>query len=439
MIDTVDVQELKAKRQNRLDFVLVSLWFFVTFKQFRFDELILYPLALYFAWAFLRDFHKIFPLISRSFVLFLFPIWWLLTAFWGAETALIIRSGLQLTLTIMICYFIATRLTARDLILALALTATYYAVLSFLAPYLGTGTPARGVFSSKNAMGTAMTILWLCSLCIVLDPEASRKRKTFGAFALLLAAWQIHMANSATAVLLAAGISFLIAMLVVIPRSGVLKRRWFYVGTAICVGIALISAAAFFSFQSVDPISAVLGAFGKDGTLTGRTVLWEYADRQIEENPMLGVGTGGFWTPYDKLSEASRIYEEFHKASYATFSFHNSYYEVAVHQGLVGVFFCALMAVWTVSSILLARSRANPIPTAFFLCVSAVALVRSMTESDFIAPFALLTMLFLSGGLMSAVSRLKNVGMVSENRERFTSIRLQPLQHTYHAPSTTSF
>lgn len=426
MTATATPMEVLEIRERRRDFILVALWFFVTFKQFRFDELILYPLALYFAWAFIRDFQKIFPLIARSFVLFLFPAWWLLSAIWGVETTLILRSGLQLLLTIMICYFIATRLTVRDLILALALTATYYGILSFLAPYLGTGTSARGVFSSKNAMGTAMVILWLCSLCIVFDPDSSKKRKLFGMFSLVLSAWQIYMANSATAMLLAFGIAVIAFLFAIVPQTGILKRRWFYALGFLAVAALLLSASAFFTTQSIDPINAVLGAFGKDTTLTGRTLLWEYATRQIEDDPLLGVGAGGFWTPYDKLSQASRIYEEFHKATYATFSFHNSYFEIAVHQGLIGLFFCILTVLWTIGSILLARSQTNPIPTVFFLCVCSVSLARSMTESDFIAPFALLTMLFITGGLMSAMSRVKTPETKFKKNARFSSVRMQP-------------
>ncbi|MDP5220864.1 O-antigen ligase family protein [Ruegeria sp. 2205SS24-7] len=387
--------------EHRRDHVLVTVWFFVTFKQFRYDELILYPLALYFGWAFLRDFNRLFPLIARSFILFVFPAWWLLSALWGDQTGLIIKSGMQLILTIMICYCIVTRLSARDIFISLLITSAYYGVMSFLAPYMGTGTTARGVFSSKNTMGTAMVILWLASLCVLVDPGFSRKFRLFAVATAGLAILQIHRADSATAVLLAIGILGLVFLLGIVPRSGILRRPWFYVAGLTILGALFLASAWFFSSQTVDPVNAVLGAFGKDGTLTGRTVLWQYATRQIEQTPLLGVGAGGFWTPYDKLSEASRIYEEFHKASYATFSFHNSYYEIAVHQGLIGLFFCVLTVVWTIVSILIARNKSDPIASVFFLCVCAVTLARSMTESDLLAPFALLTILFLTGGLMS--------------------------------------
>ncbi|WP_051371787.1 O-antigen ligase family protein [Leisingera aquimarina] len=387
--------------EHRRDHILVTLWIFVTFKQFRFDELVLYPLALYFAWAFVRDFPRIFPLVARSAVLFVFPAWWLLSALWGDQTGLILKSGLQLMLTILICYCIATRLTARDLFISLLIASSYYAVMSFLAPYMGTGTVARGVFSSKNTMGSAMVVLWLASLCILIDTGFSKKIKLLAAVAAALAVWQIHRSDSATAVLLALGIFGLVFCLGILPRSGIFKSPFFYIAALTVSGIAVLMLGVFFSSLTVDPVNAVLAAFGKDGTLTGRTVLWQYATAQIEQQPLLGVGAGGFWTPYDKLSEASRIYEEFHKADYATFSFHNSYYEIAVHQGLIGLSFSVLIVLWTIGCILFFRNKSEPVSTVFFLCVCAVTLAKSMTESELLAPFALLTILFLTGGLMS--------------------------------------
>lgn len=399
MIGTMAYSSRREVFEHRRDHVLVTLWFFVIFRQFRYDELILYPLAFYFAWAFVRDFNKNFPLIARSAIVFAFPAWWLLSVLWGDQTELIIKSGLQLTLTIMICYFIATRLTVRDILISLLITSAYFAVMSFLAPYLGTGTVARGIFRSKNAMGSAMIILWLSSLCIIVDSAAPKMLRLAAVFAAALAAFQIYRADSATAVLLALGIFGMVFFMTVLPRSGMIRQPWFYIVVLAFLGLGLMMASLFFSSQTIDPINAVLGAFGKDSTLTGRTVLWQYATRQIEQTPLLGVGAGGFWTPYDKLSEASRIYEEFHKASYATFSFHNSYFEIAVHQGLLGLFISILTVIWCVGSVLFLRYQPDPIATVFFLCICAVTLARSMTESDLLAPFALLTTLFLIGGL----------------------------------------
>ena len=59
----------------------------------------------------------------------------------------------------------------------------------------------------------------------------------------------------------------------------------------------LIEAAERLNAQLRGEISAreqIFGLFGKDATLTGRTVIWRYAWRAIQEHPWAGYGPGGF-------------------------------------------------------------------------------------------------------------------------------------------------
>ena len=392
--------------ERQRDQLLVSLWIFLTFRPFRYDELILYPMALYFAWAFFRDLPRIFPIIAYSFVFFLFPIWWLLSMLWGVETELIFKSGLQLFLTIIICYCMATRLTTKDLILAVFIASSIYGVASFVVGFTGSGVAARGVFSSKNAMGFAAVMMWFTSLTILISPDFTKVFRRIALLALLIAGWQINVSNSATAVLLAGGITSLILAFGVLPKTGVFSRMWFYTAIFLFVSAIFWGLAGVMAFNEIDPITAVLDAFGKDATLTGRTVLWNYAEAQIRQNPLLGVGAGGFWTPYDGLSDASRIYVEFHKQKFAHFSFHNSYYEIAVHQGLIGLAIVLLTVFWALALITRSLFSNDRDMAIFFLCVTAVVLVRSMTEAGLLAPFSLLSMLFLTGALMTIRDRI---------------------------------
>ncbi len=384
---------------RRRDHVLVTIWFITSFRQFPYDELILYPLALYFAWAFIRDFPRIFPVLMRSVILFAFPLWWFLSALWGEQTALILKSGLQLILTVLICYCIATRLTARDVIVSLLIAAGIFGVWSAIVGLTGSGIAARGVFASKNAMGAAMVILWLAALCIVSDPGSDRRIRWIAFAAACLAAWQISISNSATAMLLAAGIAVLVFFLGVVPHTGILRRVGFYVAVLLVLGVGMIGLASYSAMQDVDPITTTLDAFGKDTTLTGRTVLWQYATTQIRQDPLLGVGTGGFWTPYDGLSQASRIYTEYHKGKSAHFSFHNSYYEIAVHQGLIGLGIVIVTTLWIMFRILLSFRGTDRLSVVFFMCVTGITLLRSITEVGLLSPFSLMSMLFIVGAL----------------------------------------
>lgn len=380
------------------DHVLVTLWIIVTFKQFKYDELILYPLALYFFFAFLRDFHRHFDRLVRSLILWLFPTWWLLSVAWGAEPLLILKSGAQLFLTFIICYCAVLRLSARQIMLSVLIAAGWFGILSIVESPSG-GIAARGVFSSKNSLGTAMVILWIAAICVALDNGFRPLARLGAAVLALLAVRLIIMSDSATAVLLA-----LASVLIVIT----VRARSLLNGMALVAILGLgVGAAALLGFwialavPEIDPVGYVLGRFGKDTTLTGRTVLWQYAIEEIRRHPWLGIGHGGFWTPEDGLSTASRIYIEFHKKPYANFSFHSSYFEIAVHQGLIGLGFVVAATLWCLARVGWAALTDPVMPKVFFFCVAMVTLARSFTETGLMGQFSLLSMLFTMGALMT--------------------------------------
>lgn len=387
------------------DHVLVTLWIFVTFKQFDGDELILYPLALYFLWAFVRDFDLLFDMVARSLVLWLFPAWWMLSATWGAEPLFVLRSGLQLILTIVICYCAVLRLSGRQIMVSVLLVAGWYGILSLVADPNG-GRGARGVFYSKNSLGAAMVMLWTAAICVVADPRAGRLARVASLLLALLAVRLILVSNSATAILLAAAAGAVVG-------GFVLTRR--LTGPTLLAAIAMTGALVAFAVAwatitqtDLDVVSRVLAAFGKDATLTGRTVLWDYAAVEVARDPWLGKGAGGFWTPFDGLSTAHKIYVEFHKVPYAKFSFHNSYVEIAVHQGLIGVGIVVVATAWCVMRNVGAAVVSKTTESLFFLCMTMITLARSVTESGLMATFSLLSMLMIMGALGTLPRRVRH-------------------------------
>lgn len=386
------------------DHILITLWFASTFKQFRNDELILYPIALYFAWAFVRDFDQLFAILRRSLIVFVIPVWWSLAAAWGEDSVTILRSGAQMTLTMIICYCAVLRLDRRQIIVSLLFSAGLFGVLSFLSEGTG-GVAARGIFTSKNAMGAAMVILWVAALCTVLDKRFSLPLRASAFGLLALSARMIVVSNSATAQLLAIGITLVILVLGVLGGRGLGHPRFVVTvclaGFAICLPLAFILAT-----QEVEPVAKVLELFGKDAGLTGRTELWDYAMAAIVREPWLGVGPGGFWTPLDWTSDARRIHIDYHKSFYATFSFHNSYLEIAVHLGIVGLVLTLLKTVWLMTKVTAAALRDTSIPKVFFLAIGLVTLARSLTESGLMSPFSLMTMVLIMGALFAVKDQI---------------------------------
>src|SRR3546814_3598562 len=68
-------------------------------------------------------------------------------------------------------------------------------------------------------------------------------------------------------------------------------RLFSYLAGVAGAGIAVWAMAVF----QLDPVEIALDALGKERTLTGRSILWEYAMTQIEMQPWLGNGFDAFW------------------------------------------------------------------------------------------------------------------------------------------------
>jgi exopolysaccharide production protein ExoQ len=402
-LDPVTRERMVRLSPSVRDHILVTLWLTVTFKQFRFDELLLYPLALYFAWAFVRDYALIEPILRRSLILVAFPVWWLLTVFWAVAPGAVVKSGLQLVLTIIICYCAVVRLTPRQVILSVAIAGLVFGVLSYDAA-IGGGSQ-RGVFASKNALGTSMVMLWASSVCVLLETRFPLLVRAAAAAAALLALQLVFASNSATAVILSAGIALIFAAGKVLMGEGSLFRcdRIGVIFLALGIGFAGLSMLAG---SMENPVTLVLDHFGKDTTLTGRTLLWRFAEDEIAEHPLLGVGAGGFWDYYGSPT-VRRIYAEFDKPPYASFSFHNSWYEIAVHQGLIGAAIAAITLLWAVRTLVGHVLSAGGVPYLFFLSVMVVVVARSFTEAALMAPFSQLSMLLWIGTLFAVKARIE--------------------------------
>ena len=378
------------------DSVAITLWFLVTFIQFRRDELLLYPLALYFALRAWQRRDEMTWLMSRSLIILLLPFWCLISPLWAVEPMIAFKTSIYLMLTMVICYVIVLTLEPRQILYAVLAATGTVAVLN-LVYGLGTGRMVPGLFPHKNMLGTNMVILWTVAIAITLDKGALRWIRCFGISFVFLSLFLIVESQSATALLLAiaTGGGVIIAGLVLLGTW----LRPLRLG-AICIALAACFALAAWVLAEPlgDVIGPVLDALGKDRSLTGRTVLWMYAEDQIREHPFLGVGSGGFWR-YDESPLVRKIHADFYKGRNTTFNFHNSFYEIAVHQGLIGLGMTVLALTWALGWTLRGAMTLGTMPAIFFLSQSAAVTTRIFAEADFYKPFILFHMLLWIGGL----------------------------------------
>ncbi|MCL6285288.1 O-antigen ligase family protein [Ruegeria sp. 2012CJ41-6] len=388
----------------RRDFYAFALWVLVTFVQFRFDELLLYPLALYFTYAAWRNQVQILGLLRRSWILLSFPVWCLISPLWAVEPAAAFKEALYLMLTMLICYQVAASLTPRQIMYAVLLATGIIVVANLLKIY-GSGDGSNGIFVHKNQMGKNMVVAWIVATAVMLDPGSARKLRWIAGCIALLAAYSAFISGSATAVLLVLGTAAVNLFGATMLRGGLLRARRLAV-LCLMVGSIFGAATLVLPHTEVDPVEPVLEAFGKDRSLTGRTGLWEYAEQQISAEPFLGVGSGGFWRYHDSPL-VRRIFEEYYKGPRAKFNFHNSFFEISVHQGLIGLGLAILSTLWAFGWLIRGAFSLASMSQIYFFSQSLAVIARMFTESGFLAPFVIFHMLFWIGALSASKSHME--------------------------------
>ncbi len=175
-------------------------------------------------------------------------------------------------------------------------------VLAVLSALLAVGLPSyglmpaeqgsqwRGVFSHKNGLGDAMAFGLTAGLFVlrsrpVTDTMAMVWR--LGTFAVM--AGCLAMSGSATALIVAMAGMTLVMLVTHRQDAGSLAIELYG-------GIMVIMLAAIFAILNLETIVTLLG---RDITLTGRTLIWEFAFGMIEQQPVLGYGFSAFWSGLD--------------------------------------------------------------------------------------------------------------------------------------------
>jgi exopolysaccharide production protein ExoQ len=258
-----------------------------------------------------------------------------------------------------------------------------------------------GVFGSKNSFGLTQAILALVSTWILLD-----RRQTWimrgvsgvslvGAFVLLIAGRSL---DAAAAVVGALGCSLLAFNITWFPRRW---QRVIMYG-AMSLIIVMFSALLVFTIE-FDLVSEVLKVAGKDTSLSGRTYLWEWADKLIQESPILGTGLQAFWVQGNPYAE--ELWAHMGIAFRGGFHFHNLWYEVTVELGYVGLG----IAVVTVAAITWEAvqwvTRTLNVESCFFLSYVIFTLMRTIVEVDLFGQFSFTWVLMVAGWMCAVKSR----------------------------------
>lgn len=363
----------------------VALSLFVFAYSARFGQVSI--LAYYGLWLplVLIDYRRVLGNYTRYVWIFAFAIFAILSMFWSQAPSASMRAAIQY-LSHVICALIAMRvLDVRGLTLGavagVILVLLYSVAFGYYEYDTLDGTFSFvGAFSSKNQLGFYATLgIYFSFATFFILRERGLWLMVCG-FAALLSAYCLLASQSATSVITtAAVIALCIGMRVVLmlsPRN----RKGLFLAGATC---AIILAVAAVYLGVVD---VVLGAFGKDSTLTGRTYLWQQGIEAAMQSPWVGVGYQAYWV--QGFSEAERLWHEFFITSRGGFHFHNTYIETTVETGVIGLFLLSLVLVVSVVGHLSRLLDDSHNSESYLLFgIGVLLLVRSFVEIDILNPY----------------------------------------------------
>ncbi|APO78615.1 exopolysaccharide production protein ExoQ 2 (plasmid) [Rhizobium etli 8C-3] len=266
--------------------------------------------------------------------IFAFSIFACLSFFWSAVPGLSLRGGLQYLSTIA-CALIAARVVpVKAMVLGMSLGASLVLLYSLMFGHFSYD-PLDGVYSfigafaSKNQLGMFAALGVFASFSLVFILRVQMIWRILALMSGVFGAFSLHAAQSATSTITIAATIAVAVAAVFLKRFSPRHRTVLFLSIVPAAAVGLLIALSSGLF------GAILGVFGKDATLTGRTYLWQRGIEIAHDEPIFGLGFQGFWV--QGFSQPEVLWQQFYIASRAGFHFHNTYIEAAVELGYIGL------------------------------------------------------------------------------------------------------
>ncbi|MHB0950898.1 MAG: O-antigen ligase family protein [Allorhizobium sp.] len=395
---------IESERNGVYGTAAIALSLFVFAYSARFGQVSI--LAYYALWLplVLIDYRRVLGNYARYSWIFAFAVFACLSVFWSAAPSHTARTAVQY-LSHVVCALIAmrtidVRTLARGSVIGTGLVLVYSLLFGVyhLDPLDGSYSFV-GAFASKNQLGFYASLGVYFALAAVFLLGERRHWLVLSGGVALLAAYALMASQSATSVLTTvAVVAVVLAVRVLQALRPASRRNLFLAGV-------ILAIAGTFAFLNAGGADLILGAFGKDSTLTGRTYLWQQGLEAARENPFFGIGYQAYWV--QGFPEAERLWEEFFIASRTGFHFHNTFIETVVETGLVGLALLCLVLVATLFGHLgrvLTRS-VDPVSAVLF-GVAVLLGLRAFVEIDILTPYHVGTfLLYFSAGKLTEVRR----------------------------------
>ena len=237
-----------------------------------------------------------------------------------------------------------------------------------------------GYFTGKNLLGEFSAIALVLAFREVLCPGG---RRALGIIIVIVAVWLLFWSNSKTALGLAVLVPFVAGLTLFAAKRMRISPATILLSIPIC----------YFVFSGVTGINMYRISYMLygDSTFSRRSIIWEFALKEIERRPLFGWGYQSFWLvgpdgPNIVDAPAFSFIKNMPNA-------HNGYYDTMLEMGYVGY---ALLSIFIFATIYgIGRMAERDPPRAWLLLSLALyVIIHNGLESTWMRAFDLMWVVF---------------------------------------------
>lgn len=349
---------------------------------------------------------RLLPTLAPRSFLYLVPAFALFSILWSAAQRETLRYGVELAITVTAGLLLSSAKNQVAVLRGMVLAFLAYVVASIVyGGYVGIGVGMggeafSGLTESKNLLADIASTGLVISVVVAIISLKNGQWMWFATCAaeIALDVYCVMAARSAGAIVGLAMAVTAVATLTPLAYAGKVVRAWATTMVAVCLlGIGL-------NYAAIAEVMVKFGTqvFDKDPTLTGRTYLWYRAAELIRQHPLLGRGYQAFWIQGN--IDAEGLWRYFGIGDRSGFTFHNTYVEILVTMGWVGLTLIGATVLAGVIA-LIRRFVVQPsLPLVLWIALLLYELARTPIETIGISPFYFSTALVF-GALGAAFGR----------------------------------
>jgi O-antigen ligase len=236
-----------------------------------------------------------------------------------------------------------------------------------------------GYFLGKNYLGECATLALLLALYEILHPGL---RRAMGITVVAIAIFLVFASDSKTALGLAIVAPVLAGLTLIAAKKMRLSPAIILLSIPLCY--AILSSVSNFNTSRISYI-----LYG-DSTLTGRTMIWDFASYEIARRPLLGWGYQSFWLvgpDAPSVVDAPGWVKNYPNA-------HNGYYDTTLELGYVG-YNLLLVFIFTTLHAIGRFAQRDPARAWLVLSLALYIICFNYLESLWMRGFEFLWVVFL--------------------------------------------